>query len=106
MITLKQGESYRIYLNLRQDGAPLIPEMVADVKICIGSVWSKTYKSGGVMFDFTKNQWFIFPTQAETLAMKEGRFSLCCHVKYQDSSVIITDLDTIRIVKSCCGEVF
>lgn len=106
MIELKKGESYRIYLNLEQDGMPLLPEMIDDLKVCIGNRFHKTFRAGGVSFDLEKKQWLIFPTQEETIKMNEGVFHLCCHVKYPDSSVIITDLDTVSIVKTCCGEVF
>lgn len=106
MITIRQGESYRIFLNLKQDGNPLIPESIEDIKVCIGTQFQKTYKQNGVFFDYEKNQWYIFPTQQDTLGMKDGQFTISCHVKYPDTSVIITDIDSVRIKKSCCGEVF
>ena len=106
MITMRQGESYRIYLNLSQNDSVLTPDMIEDLKICIGDTFSKTWKQGGVAFDETQSRWLIFPTQRETLNMREGKSKISCHVKYPDSSVIITEIDILQVLKACCKEVF
>ena len=106
MITIHQGESCRIFVSLWQDGVALVPEMIEDLKICIGDTFSKTWKQGGVQFDYGENQWCIFPTQQETLAMKRGKKNVCVHVKYLDGSVIIAEIDSVKILESCCKEVF
>ena len=72
MITLKQGESFRIYINLNQDGQVLTPSMISDIMFCIGSDFVKTMSNGGVEFDTSSGRWFIFPTQEETLDLSAG----------------------------------
>lgn len=106
MITIRRGESYRIFLNLRQDGVALVPEMIDDLKICIGDGFTKTWKQGGIQFDDGEKQWYIFPTQRETLTLKRGKTPIVCHVKYADASVIIAEIDSVRILDGCCKEVF
>lgn len=106
MITLKQGESFRIYINLTQDGMALVPELIDDIMFCIGGDFNKSYSGGGVRFDTASNRWYIFPTQEETVNMNPGRKTLDCHIKYLDGTVIIRDLDTVKVERSSCQEVF
>jgi len=106
MITIRQGESFRIPMNLRQDGSALVPEQIEDIKICIADSLTKTWKNEGIKFDYEKNQWYIFPTQQETLNMKKGTYSIFCHVKYPDSSVIIAEIGSVKVLEGCCKEVF
>lgn len=106
MQKIRQGESYPIFINLMQDGYALTPDMVEDLKICIGKTYSQTYRSGGVGFDEETQQWYIIPTQEETLRMPQGSNDVCCHVKYQDGSVQVVIIDRIRVFEACCKEVF
>lgn len=103
MITIKQGESKRIFFALKQDGRTLTPELCQDLMICVGCEYSKTYLSGGVKFDSATKRWYIFPTSQETSAMSAGIKEVCSHTKYYDGTLIITELDKMQIKRSCCG---
>ena len=104
MVTITQGESYPIYITLRQDGRILTPELVADVKICIGN-FHKTLSEGGVQFDAENQRWWIKPTQEETMSIPAASYMATAHVAYADGTVLITPLDYVMIRGSCCGEV-
>lgn len=106
MIKIQQGESYPIYITLTQDGVVLTPDLVVDLKVCIGDALSKTYSAGDVKFDEEMEKWYIWPTQQETIALSEDSYSVQCHVKYQDGSLLIVTVGRIHISESCCGEVF
>ncbi len=105
-LKIKQGESYPVYITLNQDGKTLLPEMIGDLKVCIGSDFSKTYSAGGVKFDAASSRWYIHPTQEETMKLPHGRHKVTCHVKYGDGTILIADIGFILVEKSCCGEVF
>ena len=42
-----QGDSYPIPVEIKQDGFPVIPEIVEEVEITIGTGVRKTYTGGG-----------------------------------------------------------
>jgi len=104
MIKLTQGESFPIMIKINQDGTTLTPDMIEDLRICIGD-YHRTYGSGEVKYDTTQLSWYVHPTQQETLAMKVGKYDICCHVKYLDGTVIIQDVGRLVVEKGCCGEV-
>jgi len=103
-MTIRRGESYPIYISLKQDGVILTPDMIAGLKVCLGDL-HKTYGSG-VGFDEQTMQWWIHPTQAETLAMQKGQSEVCAHVKYHNGSLYIVDLGKVNVKSGCCEEVF
>lgn len=105
MLTIIQGESFPIYIALMQDDSPLTPDMIENLKICLGSL-KKKLSDGGVTFDETTQRWCVFPTQEETLEMPVGPNNVCCHIKYPDGSVISKNLDGILVKAGCCKEVF
>lgn len=100
MITITQGESWPIFLLLRQDGVLLTPDMLQDLEVHIGDNYRKLYSDGGVKFDAEMGKWYIFPTVEETAAMEEGTYKVCCHFCYYGGERYIRSIDTIR-VKSC-----
>lgn len=102
-MNIRRGESYPIYITLKQDGVILTPDMVADIRICIDG-YHETYSSGGVQFDQQLMQWWVMPTPEETVALQEGRMPVCAHVYYQDGCVYIVDLGQINIRPGCCEE--
>lgn len=53
IITMTQGEQRTIPFNLKQDGHALNPEMISDLKVCVGSV-SKKYSEDSVKFQENK----------------------------------------------------
>ena len=104
MITIKQGESYPIYFTLKVDDMILIPDMIQEIKICIGD-FHKTYSSGGVRFDEQTQEWWIWPSQEETLAMSADRVNVCAHVKCQNGAVYIEGLGRLEVCDpGCCKE--
>lgn len=105
MIEITQGESFPIYIDLTQDGAILLPEMIVDLKVCLGS-FHGTYSGGRVGFDDQTLQWWIQPTAEETMAMEPGTEDICAHIKYSGGNQLTVRLGKARINESCCGEVW
>lgn len=82
---IMQGDSYAIPISLTQGGYALTPEMVDDVEVSVGEVMIKKYTAGGVGFDAGSQQWYIRPTQAETLALEAGEaYQVVARVKYKN----------------------
>ena len=104
MITLSQGEAVRVYISINQDGAILNPNMVTDIEFRIGSDFSRTYRKNGVTFDEERSQWCIFPGQLDTAEMKPGEKPLSCRIKYPDGTVLIRDLDTVKVQRTVYQE--
>lgn len=48
---IMQGDEYDIYINLKQDGNALKPNMVDDIEVYIGTDIRKTYSNETVLFD-------------------------------------------------------
>lgn len=105
MITIKQGESYRIPFTLKQDGQIMTPDMIQDLKVCIGDYHFK-YSDGTLRFEEQSMEWWFRPTQGETLAMPEGRTKMCAHIKYHNGDILIEDAGAVIIKQGCCGEEF
>lgn len=83
-ITLMQGDSYPVLIDLTQNGVNLTPEMVDDVEICIAEYLRKTYVQDGVGYDTELQKWYIRPTQQETLNLPEGSYDVIARVKYRN----------------------
>lgn len=86
MLTIKQGDSYGILLNLSQDGQVLVPDMVNDIEVCIGETLRYSAVDGGVKFDTNTNKWYIWPTQDETFSLEEGTHKVEIRVKYKNNT--------------------
>ena len=84
-MTIMQGDSYPIYIELTQDSEILMPEMIAELEICVGEQLRKLYSSGDVKFDREYGQWYIYPTQAETLALQPGSYQVFVRVRYKNT---------------------
>ena len=83
---IMQGDSYAIPISLTQGGYVLTPDMVEDVEISVGESLIKKYSAGGVTFDATSQQWYIRPTQAETLALEANEsYQVIARVKYKNT---------------------
>ena len=100
---ITQGESYPIYIRLWQDGQTLTPAMISALKVCIGGYLSKTYGSGEVKYDPDQEEWYIWPTEEETLNLPDGSHAVCCHVKYPDGTKLIEQVGRIRVKPCGCG---
>lgn len=81
-IKIMQGDSYPIYVNIRQDGYTLTPSLITDLEICVGDNLRKTYRSGGVKFDSNLQKWYFIPTQNETFALSAGSHEVITRIKY------------------------
>jgi len=82
-MTIMQGDSYTIYLNLTQSGDTLTPDLVDDLEVYIGETLRKTFSAGSVFFDAESGIWSIRPTQEETMALEEGSHEVTVRVKYK-----------------------
>lgn len=81
-VKMMQGDSYVVFIQLTMNGTTLTPDMVADVEICVGDVLRKTWSGGGVGYDTMTQQWYIRPTQEETLAMEVESYGVIARVKF------------------------
>lgn len=105
---IKQGDSYALDFNLKQDGVPIKPNMVDDIEICIGTTVRKTYAGGLLNFDSKSMKWYLRLSQEETFAMEEGTHEVEGRVKYKGvpfSDVIGVKLGTINVIASTSREV-
>lgn len=84
MITLMQGDSYPIYIELRNNNSILEPHMVDDVEICVSDQLRKVYSEDGVGYDSERQKWYIRPGQKETLEMSDGIHEVIARVKYRN----------------------
>lgn len=84
MITLMQGDSYPLFIELKQNQIKLEPNMVDDVEICVSDQLRKAYSEAGVGYDSEIQKWYIRPSQKETLAMAEGVHNVIARVKYRN----------------------
>lgn len=99
-VKIMQGDSYAIPITLKQDGVILTPDAVADVEVCVGETMRKTWSSGGVGFDRNTQQWYIRPSQAETLALEADSYDVIVRVKYlslPEADVVGKKVGTITV---------
>ena len=85
-MTIMQGDSYPIYIDLEQDGLPLTPDMVAEMEVTVGDNLSKLYSKGGVLFDEETDRWYIHPSQKETLTLPADQMhDVIVRIRYKGS---------------------
>lgn len=88
-----QGDSYPIYIELKQDGNCLKPEMVADLEICIGKdgesgeALRKLHSKGEVLFEESTGLWYIHPKQEETLGLDKGHYNVEARIRYKNADM-------------------
>ena len=81
---IMQGDSYPIYMELTQDGAPLTPDMVAELEVCVGDKLRKLYSSQQVLFDESSDRWYIHPAQEETLGLEANtNYDVFVRIRYK-----------------------
>ena len=106
---IMQGDSYPIYIELSQDGGPLLPEVLDELEICVGEAMRKLMSDGGAQFDEDSNRWYIHPTQQETFALDAGRaYKVQARPRYKNSApeqVIGVTLGWIQVEGSNSKEV-
>lgn len=81
-IKMMQGDSRAVFFTLEQSGAELTPNKVTEVEITVGSNMRKLYSTGEVGWDKSRRQWYIFPTQEETLALEPDGYEVQARFKY------------------------
>jgi len=84
-MTIMQGDSYPIYMELKVDGKCLIPDMISEMEVCIGESILKYYSKGEVVFEEGTNQWYIHPTQKETLSLAPGVYKATARPRWKNS---------------------
>lgn len=108
-VRMMQGDSYALLINLTQMGTVLTPDLVADIEVSIGETIRKTASAGEVEFDTTEQQWYIRPTQEETLSLEPGVYEAIARIKYSDTDdsdvkginigrIIITDSLSMEVI--------
>lgn len=105
---IMQGDEYDIYINLKQDGNALKPNMVDDIEVSIGTDIRKTYSNETVLFDSREMKWYIRLTQQETLAMEVGQHQVYGRIKYNgvpESDVVGIRLESIVVMPTTSQEV-
>ena len=85
-ITIMQGDSYPIFLNLTQDGMVLSPDLLSDLEVYVGENLRLSYVEGTVMFDTSSKRWYIWPTQEQTFALEEGGNKVEIRAKYKNEN--------------------
>ena len=103
VLTMTQGEQRIIPFNLKQDGHVLTPDMISDLKVCVGSVRKKHSESS---VTFQENKWSFLLSQKDTLSMQPGNYDLVIHIKYPNGDILIRKIAWMIIKKACCGEEF
>lgn len=88
-IRIMQGDTYPIYLSVKQDGTVLTPSLISDMEVCIGDGLRKTYIGGGVQFDSNLQKWYVIPTQRETYALYPGTNEVVVRIKYYGSKQFV-----------------
>lgn len=108
-VTIKQGDSCGIFLNLVQNNTVLMPSMVDDIEIYIGENLRLSAVEGGVKFDPDSKKWYIWPTQEQTFSLEAGTHRVEVRVKYKNQKTINVkgyDLeDRIKVRESVSEEV-
>lgn len=107
-VKIMQGDSYAIPIELKQDGMLLTPEMVEDLEVCVGENLRKIYSGGGVGYDASRQQWYIRPTQQETMAMEVDSHDVIVRVKYlnlPDGDVVGAKIGSISVLEGRSEEV-
>lgn len=96
-MTIMQGDSYPIFIELTQGGYTLTPDMVEDVEICVGESLSFKASAGEVGYDENLEKWYIRPTQAQTLAMDADSYEVIARVKYTNDPADVKGVKCGRI---------
>ena len=85
-VTIMQGDSYPVFINLTQDFKTLVPEMVDDLEICVGTDLRYYWADKSVLFDTASKRWYIWPTQEETFSLDPGTHKVEIRVKYHNQN--------------------
>jgi len=85
-VTIMQGDSYAIFMNLTQNGFVLTPDMINDLEVCVGANLRLSYSDDSVWFDDSTQRWYIWPTQEQTFGLEPGIHKVEIRVKYRNQN--------------------
>lgn len=85
-IRMMQGDSYPVFIKLTVNEQTLTPDMVAEVEVSVGAELRYLYSAGQVQFDAELGQWFVLPTQAETLSLDVDSHEVQARVKFPNDA--------------------
>lgn len=105
---MMQGDSYRIPFTLVQDDRSLTPEMLFELEVCVSTHLRYLYSEGAVFYDTDSGNWYIRPTQEETLELPPGNHSVICRIKYKSTDEADTKgvlIGTIKVYDTFSEEV-
>jgi hypothetical protein len=98
-----QGDSYPIPVEIKQDGIPVIPEIVEEVEITIGTEVRKTYTDGGVFYE--DEMWYFLLSQEDTFSLSGG-YDVLLRLKHPGSgNVVGTKIGKLSVEKADRKEV-
>lgn len=108
--TIMQGDSYPIFLNLKQNGGMVLtPNVLDDLEIYIGEDLRMSYADGSVKYDESSKRWYIWPTQEQTFSLEEGSYKVEIRVKYHNNNTVNvkgqTIFDRIKVKGAASREV-
>lgn len=87
---IMQGDSYPIYMELKQDGTVLTPREVNELEVCVGVDGDvrlrKLLSQEEVQFDEKTKRWYIHPTQQETLDLETGAYQVSVRIRYRSKN--------------------
>lgn len=100
ILTIMQGDQYRIPLEISIDGAPIDDQSVDDIEIVIGSV-CKSMVKGDVTYS-ASDKVFLFPiTQAETFRFTPSVYDMQARIKPKGSSDVVgVQIGSVSVIKS------
>lgn len=108
-VTIMQGDSYPIFINLTQDGSVLTPDLLDDLEIYVGEDLRLSYADGTAKFDESSKRWYIWPTQEETFNLEEGSHKVEVRAKYKNTNTVNvkghTIIDRIKVKSATSREV-
>ncbi|MGM9589407.1 MAG: hypothetical protein ACI3V0_04440 [Faecousia sp.] len=109
ILTIMQGDSYPVFINMTQDGTILVPDMIDNLEIHVGSDLRFAFSDGTIHFDENTKRWYIWPTQEQTFALSPGVHKIEMRVKYHNQNTTnvkgTTITDKIKINEATSREV-
>lgn len=108
VITIKQGDSYPIFMKLTVNGSVLSSDLVDDLEIYVGEDLRLSYADGDAKFDESSNRWYIWPTQEQTFALEEGIHKVDIRPKFKNPNINVKGFtleDKIKVKAATSREV-
>lgn len=108
-VTIMQGDSYPVFINLTQNGMVLVPDMLENLEIHVGADLRFTYAEGTVHYDEGTKRWYIWPTQEQTFSLEPGIHRVEMRIKYHNQNTTnvkgSTVTDKIKVTEAVSREV-